>query len=83
MHWQDAVKSSNIGRAVRSYDRDRKIIRVCNGDCYLCYSDTGKFIRELEDKHGIEGLLDWLPMHIPVEKMRWFDKLLRWFIKRR
>lgn len=81
MHWQDAVKASNIGRAVRSYDKDRAVIRSSDGSCYLQYSDTGKYAGRLADINRVEGLLDWLPEN-PVYRPSWFVRLVFW-IKRR
>lgn len=61
MHWLEAVKKSKIGRAVRSYDNNKDLVRFADGHCTFRYKDTGTWGSGFGDSYSIEGYEDWEP----------------------
>ena len=63
MHWQDAIRQSNVDLAVRTYHKDREIVRKADGSGFIRYKNTGILVRFLNKLDRIEGYLDWEPIN--------------------
>lgn len=67
MYWQEAIKQSKKGTAIRKQkngNHDETFVRYDDGSCFKLVAENGKvlygFSKEIEPKE-IEGYDDWKP----------------------